>query len=382
MARRQFPWSVVGAGVLVLLAAGIGAVATASDPATRQFGLPGAGLAAVIGLGLLMRRRWAIWAGFGLVAVGAVLTAASFRDAPDAGPMMAWFTGLLLLPALRRRVGGAEAEPVPLSGPPGLGQWLLFGLFAVPTVVVGMALFVLVPFGWTSGWSSLGAILVLVALLLVVGGTAVMFRPRRRELHFDLARLSIEGAAARAFLARYDHLGRTAVPGVLGGMAVVGVPMLIEANLPAVIWVPVAILAGLAAISMLVLLATDWRSYVALVPSGLYVPGASRPTFVPWAAVQDGFLHRVPHRGGAEPFVAVAVSNPAAIRTSLVGRLLHAVNRGFGGDLYFPARIMATEPEFLVHAIDVYRSSPERREAIGTAEELERLRSEWAGSAA
>jgi hypothetical protein len=80
--------------------------------------------------------------------------------------------------------------------------------------------------------------------------------------------------------------------------------------------------------------------------------------------------------------VAVAVSNPAAIRTSLVGRLLHAVNRGFGGDLYFPARIMVTEPEFLVHAIDVYRSSPERRQAIGTAEELERLHSEWAGSAA
>ena len=117
-------------------------------------------------------------------------------------------------------------------------------------------------------------------------------------------------------------------------------------------------------------------------PSGPYVPSARRPTFVPWAAVQDGFLHRVAHRGGAEPFVAVAVSDPAAIRTSRAGRLLHAANRGFGGDLYFAARIMATEPEFLVHAIDVYRSSPERRQAIGKADELERLRGEWAGSAA
>jgi hypothetical protein len=56
-------------------------------PPTRLLGLPGAGLAAVIGLGLLVRLRWAIWAGFGLVAVGAVLTAVSLRRAPDAGPM-------------------------------------------------------------------------------------------------------------------------------------------------------------------------------------------------------------------------------------------------------------------------------------------------------
>jgi len=56
--------------------------------------------------------------------------------------------------------------------------------------------------------------------------------------------------------------------------------------------------------------------------------------------------------------------------------VLHLLNRGFGADLYFPARILATEPEFLVHAIDLYRSSPDRRAEIGTAAERERLRSE------
>jgi hypothetical protein len=114
-------------------------------------------------------------------------------------------------------------------------------------------------------------------------------------------------------------------------------------------------------------------------PSGLSMPGVRRPTFLPWAAVQDGFLHRIPHQGGMEPYVAVSVSDAAAIKTSRAGWLLHAANRRFGGDLYIPARIMATELELLVHAIDVYSSSPERRQAIGTAGELERLRSEWTG---
>jgi hypothetical protein len=290
--------------------------------------------------------------------------------------MTAWFTVLLLLlllPALWHPPVRAEAEPVPLGPQPGLGQWLVFVLFAVPTVGVGMALFVVIPFG-PAGWSRLSAIVVLVALLLVFGGGAVMLRPRRRELAFGVARLAVEGEDAPAFLARYDRLGRAAIPAVLAGMTVVGACMLIEANLPAGIWVPGTILAGLTAISLPALLATDWRSYVALVPTGLYMPGVRRPTFVPWAAIQDGFLHRIPHRGGVEPYVAVSVSDPAAIKTSHAGWLLHAANRrGFGGDLYIPARIMATEPELLVHAINVYRSSPERRQAIGTAGELERL---------
>jgi hypothetical protein len=380
MAKPQPPWSVAVAGVVVLTAAGIAGVASASDPATRLAGLPAAGVAAVIGCGLLARRRWAVWAGFGLVAVGAVLMAAAFWQDSPVGQMLAWSTGLLLLlllPMLARRPRHTSADPVSLGAPPSVGQRLLFGLLVVPVLVVAMAL-VLV--GLTSGPRDIGAFLVLIALLLFFGGAAVMFRPRRRILDFDLARLPVDGAATEAFLARFDPVARAAAPAAVAGMAVVGVCMLIEADVPAAVWGPVAVFVGLAVIGVPVLLTTDWRSYVAMVPQGLYVPGVRRPTFVPWAAIQDSAQLRVPHRGGAEPFVVVAVSTPDAISTSVAGRLLHAINRGFGADLYFPSRMLATEPRLLLHALDLYRSSPERRPLIGTADELARLRNQWATS--
>lgn len=399
MSGPQQPWTVPVAGVLVLLAASIGGIAAASDPGTRHIGLPGAGLAALIGLGLLARRRWALWAGFTLIPISAALTVAAFKADADtndahAGRMMAWITIILLLlllpalPTLRRRpsrraaAGGASGtptQPAPLARPPTFGQRLLFGLFALPTVIVGMALFLIVLLGLASGSTSPGTILVLAAILLFLGSGMVMFRPRQRVLTFDLARLSIGGASSQAFLARYDRLGRAAAPAALVSAAIIGTCALINAHRPAAIWLPAAILTALATIGLLVLLTTGWRSYVALAPSGLYVPGPRQPTLVPWAAVQDGNLNWTFHYGGAEPFVAVSVSDPAAIKTSPVGRLLQLVNRGYGGDLQFPARLLATEPEFLVYAIDVYRSNPDRQQAIGTVDELDRLRGEWTG---
>jgi hypothetical protein len=240
--------------VLVLLAASVGGVATASDPGTRQFGLPSAGLVALVGLGLLARRRWALWAGFTLVPISAALAAAAFNDAgAEAGRMVAWVTVLLLLlllpavPSLRRhptrpaaggRAGGTPTQPAPLATPPTLGHRLLFGLFALPTVIVGMALFLIVLLGLASGSTSPGTILVLAAILLVFGSGTVIFRPRRRAPTFALGRLSIDGASSQAFLARYDRLGRAAVPAALTGAATIGTCALINAHQPTVIWLP------------------------------------------------------------------------------------------------------------------------------------------------
>jgi hypothetical protein len=380
------------AGVLVLTAAFIGGVAAGADPSTGPLGLAGAGLVAVIGLGLLLRWRWAVLAAVGLVAVGAVLTAIAAKDDLDrkqAGPslMVGWFTLVLLallLPVLVRRRGrgpaAARAEDrtpaasTRLGRPPTLRQRLLFMLFAVPAVVVGMALFLVVPFGLTSGWRSLGAVAVLLALLGLFGSVAAIFRPRRRIADVELARIRVDGVVTPAFLARYDRLGRAGAAAGCAAAAIVGACMLLQADLPAMLKLPLAALAGVVAVGLLVLLATGWRSYVALLPSGLYVPGPRRATFVAWADIQGCFLHWTRHEGGAEPSVAVSVTDPNAIRTSVAGRVLHLLNRGFGADLYFPARILATEPEFLVHAIDLYRSSPDRRAEIGTEAERERLR--------
>lgn len=67
----------------------------------------------------------------------------------------------------------------------------------MPTLVVAMALVVV---GLTSGLRDIGALLVLATLLLFFGGAAVLMRPRRRILDFDIARLPVDGSATDAFL--------------------------------------------------------------------------------------------------------------------------------------------------------------------------------------
>ena len=103
-------------------------------------------------------------------------------------------------------------------------------------------------------------------------------------------------------------------------------------------------------------------------------------TFAPWTAIAGSSVEWIPHRGGAEPYVTVSVVDPAAISTSGGGRLLWRLNRGFGADLYFPARMLVTDPDFLAYAIGAYGARPERGRMIGMTEELDRLRSEWSGS--
>jgi hypothetical protein len=402
MAASKLPWTVPIAGVLVLLPAAMTGIIAASDPGGRWIEVPSAILVGLLGLGLLARRRWAVWAGFALVPLSIPLTVAAFTvndaggdDGNGLGVMMAGATVILLVlllpavPALRRRTAlgtmadqaeGTATDPAPRAAGR-LGQRLLFGLFAVPTVIIGMAAFLMVLLPLASRSFRSGATLItifmLVVVLLLFAIPMVVLRPRRRLVAFDLTRLSIDGASAPAFLARYDRLGRAFVPAGPFCAAAIGAWTLIETRQPAALWLAATVLTGLIGIAMVTLLATGWRSYVALVPSGLHVPGPSRPTFVPWSAVAGSNLNIVPHLGGTELFVAVSMSDRAAVNGSPVGDLMRMVNRSSGGDLQFPARLLLTEPGFLVHAIDTYRANPERRQDIGTTRELERLRLEW-----
>jgi hypothetical protein len=407
MTASKLPWTVPIAGVLVLLPAAMTGIIAASDPGGRWIEVPSAVLLGLLGLGLLARRRWAVWAGFALIPLSVPLTVAAFRsvdatgdDDGSLGVMMAGATVILLVlllpavPALRRRTGpGAAtdqanrtvADPPPRVAPP-VRQRLLFGLLAVPAVIIGMAVFLMVLLAvgsrlFRSG-AALIAIFMLVVVLLLFAAPMILLRPRHRLIAFDLTQLRVNGAGSAAFLARYDRLGRTFVAAAPFCLAVIGTWTLIQARRPAALWLTAAVLTGLVGIAVVALLSTGWRSYVALVPSGLHVPGLTRPVFVPWSAVAGSTLNHVAHLGGTEVFVAVSVSDPAAVISSPAGALVRQVNRWYGGDLQFPARLLLTEPGFLAYAIDVYRSDPDRRQAIGTLEELNRLGLEWTETAA
>ena len=381
---RRYPWTVPVAGVLLLLAGAIVGISAAADDEAGIYGLALAATYVVVGLGLLARRPWAVLAGLGLSAINVALTVLAFTTGP-AGWLTAEFTVLLLLlllPALWRRRSppprGSAGRTDTWTGP---RERLLFWVAAAPTVLLGMAFFLVAPFGWLSGGVDPVAALVVVGCLAFFGSVAVLLRPRSRVVDLDVARLSIGDEPTPAFLARYDRVGRTMVPvGIAGGLATVSVWLLAAENLPVAVRLPGAVLAGLVALGALVLPATGWRSYIALLSSGLHVPGLRHATFAPWTAIAGSSVEWLPHRGGAEPYVTVSVVDPAAISTSGGGRLLWRLNRGFGADLYFPARMLITDPDFLAYAIGAYGSRPERGRMIGMTEELDRIRSEWTGA--
>jgi hypothetical protein len=380
---RRYPWTAPVAGVLLLLAGAIVGISAAADADATMYGLALAATYVVVGLGLLARRRWAVLAGLGLSAINVGLTVLAFSTGP-AGWLTAEFTVLLLLlllPALWRR-----RSPPPRQRAGRTDRWngrrqrLLFWLAAVPTVLIGMAFFLVVPFGWLAGGVDPVAALVVLGCLAFFGSVTALLRPRPRTVGFDVARLSIGDEPTPAFLARYDRVGRAMVPvGAAGVLAVLSVWLLAAENLQIAVRLPGAVLAGLVALAALALPATGWRSYVALLPSGLHVPGLRHATFAPWRAIGDSSVEWIPHRAGAEPYVTVSV-DPAAMRTSGGGRLLWWLHRGFGADLYFPARMLVTDPDFLAYAIGAYGARPERGRMIGMTEELDRLRSEWSGS--
>jgi MYXO-CTERM domain-containing protein len=107
----------------VLQPAAITGIIAASDPGDRRIEVPSAVVVGLLGLGLLARRRRAVWAGFALIPLSIPLTVAAFSNdaagdgADELGVMMAGATVILcprclpyvasraLAPRRTRRIG-------------------------------------------------------------------------------------------------------------------------------------------------------------------------------------------------------------------------------------------------------------------------------------
>ena len=98
---------------------------------------------------------------------------------------------------------------------------------------------------------------------------------------------------------------------------------------------------------------------------------------IPWGAIQQVRATEVTTyaRGVAvsEPLVAVDLSDPQAISTGPLERLLLPVNRRLAADITLPVRTLDIDPALLYEALRYYHQHPQARAELATQDGLARL---------
>jgi hypothetical protein len=118
-----------------------------------------------------------------------------------------------------------------------------------------------------------------------------------------------------------------------------------------------------------------WR--VLLTPSAVVIAMGGARTVVPWAAIQQVRATEVTTyaRGAriSEPLVGIDLSDPQAIQTGPLERLLLPLNHRLAADLTLPIRTLDIDPPLLYEALCYYHQHPQARAELATQDGLARV---------
>ena len=118
-----------------------------------------------------------------------------------------------------------------------------------------------------------------------------------------------------------------------------------------------------------------WR--VLLTPSAVVIAMGRTRTVVPWAAIQQVRTTEVTtHVRGvriSEPLVGIDLSDPQAIQTGPLERLLLPLNRRLAADITLPVRTLDIDPPLLYEALRYYHQHPPARDELNTPAGLARI---------
>ena len=118
-----------------------------------------------------------------------------------------------------------------------------------------------------------------------------------------------------------------------------------------------------------------WR--VLLTPSAVVIAMGRARTVVPWAAIQQVRTTEVTTyaRGAriSEPLVGIDLSDPQAIQTGPLERLLLPLNRRLAADITLPIRTLDIDPSLLDEALRYYHEHPQARAELATPAGLARM---------
>jgi hypothetical protein len=116
---------------------------------------------------------------------------------------------------------------------------------------------------------------------------------------------------------------------------------------------------------------------VLLTPSAVVIAAGGARTVVPWEAIREVRATEVRSsvRGVAvrEPLVGIDLSDPQAIQTGPLERLLLPLNRRLAADLSLPVRTLDIDPPLLYRALRYYHQHPQDRAELATQAGLARM---------
>jgi hypothetical protein len=369
------------------------------------------GVAVVVtGLVLLLTAAALVWAGrpgywlgltvAGLVALLLVVALTRHHEVADVvvTAIGALPLALLLLPAARRPVRTARtARTAPSSAPaaadpgqpqgwkrPFAGGW---GSFAFMLVFGGLLSAGGLVMALTGRGAERGTGATIALFFLACCLAAPLFAPGRRHGRMRLETLRLGERQERGIVVPYSRLRTGMVLAVAALMTLASLGFVVfagafagdpgESPWPArVIGAVGAVFFGLG-VCMGARRGWGRRWRVLLTPSAIVVAVGDARTVVPWEAIQEVRATEVTTyvRGVRvrEPLVGIDVSDPAAIQTGPLERLLLPLNHRLGADVSLPIRTLDIDPPLLYQALRYYHQHPQARAELATQAGLSRV---------
>jgi hypothetical protein len=349
---------------------------------------------------LVWAGRLGYWLGLTVAALLALLVVVALTRHPGIGGVVVTALGglplvLLLLPAARRPRRAARPAPASaasVAAPeqpqgwrrPFAGGW---GSFALLLVVGGLLTVGGLVLALTGEGAERGAGVTIGLFFFACLLTAPLFAPGWRRGRSRLETLRLGDRHQRGILVPYSGW-RTALQ--LAAMACLALACLgfvmfadAFADDPGESPWPIRLLGVVGVVFFglggLLFARRGWgrRWRVLLTPSAVVIAAGGAQTVVPWDAIQQVRATEVTSyvRGVAvrEPLVGIYVSDPQAIQTGPLERLLLPLNRRIGADLALPIRTLAIDPRRLLQILRYYHQHPQARLELATEAGLARV---------
>jgi hypothetical protein len=339
---------------------------------------------------LVWAGRLGYWVGLMVAALVALLLVVALTRHPGIAGVIVTAIGalplvLLLSPAARRprrTVEAAKEQPQGWTRPfAGWGQFA-FMLVTGGLLSAGGLVLALTGRGTERGAGATIALFFLACLL-----SAPLFAPGRRRGRLRLETLQLGDRHEHGVVVPYSGSRTAVLLGATACLALAGLGFVLFADAfaddPGESPWPVRLVGAVSVVFFgvggLMVARRGWgrRWRVLLTPSAVVIAAGGARTVVPWEAIQQVRATEVTTqvRGVAveEPLVGIDVSDPPAIQTGPLERLLLPLNRRLAADLALPIRTLDIDPPLLYGALRYYHQHPQARAELATQAGLARV---------
>jgi hypothetical protein len=345
---------------------------------------------------LVWAGRLGYWVGLTVAALVAVLLVVVLARRPGvAGVVVTAICGLplvlLVVPAARRprpttepATSSATLEQPQRWTRPFAGGW---GQFAFLVVIGGLLSVGGLVMALSSRGAERGAGAAIALFFFACLLTAPLFAPGQRGGRLRLETVRVGDRHERGILVPYSGLRMAMVLGATACLALASLGFVVFAdafaNDPGESPWPMRLVGAVGTMFFGVggFIAArrgwgrNWR--LLLTPSAVVIAMGSARTVVPWEAIQQVRATEVAThvRGVAvrEPLVGIDVSDPQAIQTGPLERLLLPLNRRLAADITVPIRTLDINPALLYEALRYYHQHPQARAELATEDGLARV---------